>query len=370
MRRVNNTVAIKASKARGVIYMRLVRLCIVVSMAKSPLVHPPGKMPSFEQEPDPLIPATIIGEGCYSEGLLQLIDWMLAPSIQNRPQNVTQVMSILEQASELEVPRNTEDPLSKQDVRSTMATVVVTEKDYQRASEKISIKQGDFSYSLETMQNIPKLWWVILSICILILIVINVGKNQPIDHRGELALTQTETSLQSRLQTKQNQRAHEEMKTQGQSILNNKQSLHLPRLQVNNPQYSASQKLINTLLSEAVNDIEQLRLTSPKGNNAFDKYQQVLRLDSGNVAVQQGYTLIVERYLQLAKNAQYRQEYARATRLINKARKVQPGSPKIYQAKRQLTLAQTKKEIPPVEQEKQWKPIGEISVFFKTIFTP
>ena len=37
-----------------------------------------------------------------------------------------------------------------------------------------------------------------------------------------------------------------------------------------------------TLIAEAAKDIQQLRLTSPKGNNAVEKYQHVLDLDPQN----------------------------------------------------------------------------------------
>ena len=310
------------------------------------------------------------GEGNYSEKLLQLIDWMLAPAIQNRPQNVAQVMSILEQGSEVKVPGNTEASVPKQEVRSTMATVVVTEKSNQKTNEKISNKHEDFLYQFETIQNIPILWLIITSICILILVVINIGKKQPMQPMAELTLTPIEAAGQELLLNKQSQskRALEELERQDQPKQPSNPSQQVASLYAVSAQHTLDQQFINTLLTQAATDIQQLRLTSPKGNNAFDKYQQVLQLDPENQAVQQGYTIIVETYLQLAKNAQYKQDYARATRLINKARKVQSGNPKIYLAKEQLKLAQANEQAELVKTKKQWQPLGEISDFFKTIF--
>jgi len=42
-------------------------------------------------DPDPLIPAVVVGEDRYSNQLLLAIDWMLRPNIADRPQNVNEI---------------------------------------------------------------------------------------------------------------------------------------------------------------------------------------------------------------------------------------------------------------------------------------
>jgi serine/threonine protein phosphatase PrpC len=57
---------------------------------------------------------------------------------------------------------------------------------------------------------------------------------------------------------------------------------------------------IEELLVQAEQDIEKSRLASPPGENAFDKYNEVLRLDPNNGAARQGIERIGRKYIALA----------------------------------------------------------------------
>jgi len=69
----------------------------------------------FEQEADPLVSAVTIGKDQYSVDFLQLIDWMLAPAIKNRPQNAELVLKKL----------GNSPPIVEEEVRSTTVTKVI-----------------------------------------------------------------------------------------------------------------------------------------------------------------------------------------------------------------------------------------------------
>ena len=60
---------------------------------------------------------------------------------------------------------------------------------------------------------------------------------------------------------------------------------------------------IERLLAAAATDVELLRLTTPAGSNALEKYREVLSLDPENKTALRGLENIVDRYLQLAERA-------------------------------------------------------------------
>lgn len=97
-----------------------------------------------------------------------------------------------------------------------------------------------------------------------------------------------------------------------------------------------NQQKIAELLSLAEKDFKELRLTSPKDNNAFDKYLAVLKLDEENEAAKQGIQAIADRYISLAYRAMDKNELDQAKNYLRKARSIQPDSNKIVAAQQEL----------------------------------
>jgi len=95
---------------------------------------------------------------------------------------------------------------------------------------------------------------------------------------------------------------------------------------------------IQTLLSGAQEDINTLRLTSPEGNNALEKYQKILELDSENTESRQGIQNIVDKYIALAKQAANNGEYDKAIANLDKADKILPDSEKIKTVREEIGL--------------------------------
>jgi len=81
------------------------------------------------------------------------------------------------------------------------------------------------------------------------------------------------------------------------------------------------QQQISRLLSQAKQDINALRLSEPKKNNAYYRYQQVLALQPNNQQAQQGLATIAEAYYQLA---QQQQNTRKAQHFIDKGLSVVP----------------------------------------------
>jgi len=96
------------------------------------------------------------------------------------------------------------------------------------------------------------------------------------------------------------------------------------------------QEQIDELHRLAKADIEALRLTSPKDNNAFDKYLAILKLDENNEAAQQGIVAISDKYVTLAYGAMAAGKLGHAESYLNKAAVIVPDSAKIAVANRAL----------------------------------
>ena len=96
------------------------------------------------------------------------------------------------------------------------------------------------------------------------------------------------------------------------------------------------------LLNEAQKDIDGLRLSTPQGNNALEKYREVLSMDPDNEAAKRGIGKIAGAYAKLAKESANRKDYDRAQFYIDKALSVAPRSKQLRKARDKLEQARRK----------------------------
>ena len=104
---------------------------------------------------------------------------------------------------------------------------------------------------------------------------------------------------------------------------------------------------VAALLSAAAADLDATRLTSPAGNNALDKYDEVLRLDPDNREAVVGRERIVDRYLELAASAAEAGRITKANEFLDRAEAVTPGVERIGAARAALTA---RVAAPPAEE--------------------
>ncbi len=109
---------------------------------------------------------------------------------------------------------------------------------------------------------------------------------------------------------------------------------------------------VTQLLAAADEDLKALRLTSPKNENAFDKFLAVLKLDPGNEQAEKGIRAVASRYVQLAYSAIRKNQLDQAESYIKKALVIVPENDEIAAAKQALKnkqeeLATTSKESRP-----------------------
>jgi hypothetical protein len=90
---------------------------------------------------------------------------------------------------------------------------------------------------------------------------------------------------------------------------------------------------ITELLKAADADIAALRLTSPRGRNAVDKYRQVLGLEAGNAKALAGLDSVVAKYIGLAEKSSSR---LRKKSYLDRADAVVPGSEAVEAARERL----------------------------------
>lgn len=110
------------------------------------------------------------------------------------------------------------------------------------------------------------------------------------------------------------------------------------------------QERIRELLSDAREDIDALRLTSPKDDNAFDKYLAVLELDENNAEAKLGIEAISDKYVALAYGAMESNKFANADSYLRKASAITPGSQKIATAREALQTRISEQEATGADQ--------------------
>ncbi|MGH8120219.1 MAG: hypothetical protein ACRESK_06350, partial [Gammaproteobacteria bacterium] len=101
-------------------------------------------------------------------------------------------------------------------------------------------------------------------------------------------------------------------------------------------QVEVSPSEVEKLLAAAQDDLAANRLTTPAGNNAVEKYRQVLELEPGNREAVQGLDTVVTRYLRLMDNALDGGKISAAQNYFDKATGINPYHPDIPAARSRL----------------------------------
>ena len=106
---------------------------------------------------------------------------------------------------------------------------------------------------------------------------------------------------------------------------------------------------VTRLLAAAEADITARRLTRPAGNNAWEKYQQVLSLSPAHPAAIVGMARVIGRYLALFDEAFAQGEFEQAAAYLERIRELNPDSPELADGERRLAAARQRQ----AEQERQ-----------------
>ena len=107
------------------------------------------------------------------------------------------------------------------------------------------------------------------------------------------------------------------------------------------------------LLAAAEADIEARRLTSPVGNNAWEKYQRVLGLSPAHPEAMAGMERVIGSYLELFGAALEQEDFEQAESYLTRIRDLHPDSPALQAGRQRLDAASAAREERLAEQERQ-----------------
>ena len=105
------------------------------------------------------------------------------------------------------------------------------------------------------------------------------------------------------------------------------------------PVLSAEEAEVARLLAAAAADLKARRLTSPVGNNAWEKYQEVLKLDSGNPEAVAGMEQVIGSYMELFGTAVEQEAFGKADGYLSRIRDLHPDSPVLEAGEQRLEAA-------------------------------
>lgn len=114
------------------------------------------------------------------------------------------------------------------------------------------------------------------------------------------------------------------------------------------------QQEIDALLKRADEDIKAMRLTSPKGNNALEKFNRVLTLDTDNETASDGINRVIDKYITIFDNSLSAKDFDRANSYLGRIRNIHPDSPVLIEGETRLeTAKQTEQDRQLEEQRKE-----------------
>ena len=103
--------------------------------------------------------------------------------------------------------------------------------------------------------------------------------------------------------------------------------------------HAVNQDEVARLLAAAEMDLKARRLTSPAGNNAWERYQEVLKLDSSNPEAVAGMERVIESYMELFGTALEQEDFEQADTYLYRIHALHPDSPILLAGKQRLALA-------------------------------
>ena len=119
------------------------------------------------------------------------------------------------------------------------------------------------------------------------------------------------------------------------------------------PATPAKEDEVIRLLAAAEADLKARRLTSPVGNNAWERYQDVLKLDSSNSEAVRGMERVIESYMELFGAAVEQEDFEQASSYLDRIRDLHPDSPSLLTGTQSLEVARQARAARLTEQEQQ-----------------
>ncbi|MCZ6803290.1 MAG: hypothetical protein O7D86_04980 [Proteobacteria bacterium] len=251
---------------------------------------------------DTFVTASEINPEGYSPSLLSAIDHALAFKPDDRPQSITEWQSEIDRSvyvdqSEIETivdPDHLKHNFDAADELAIEKTEILSRKDEIPIKKKSSLFRRIIKYAL--------IGFTIL----FVLALLDNGNKEDADEVDEAVMTDDVPIV--------DQHALVEIEYDQVDFISD----------IPGEQESAEQ-----LLHQAGLDIRTLRLSKPEGNNAVEKYLQILELDPGNVDAQDGLFNVASEYLKLTENSIHNKNLEKAGQYLELAKEISPDHPDI-----------------------------------------
>ena len=279
---------------------------------------------------DPLIPITEAARGKATDSFISAIDWSLRVEEADRPQGVRVWRSAL---------------LGEDDVPEPVTPSTPTQTQQAPVPKKTQMRTTSWLLATGILLFIGAgAWWGIQEYPRLFgqgsLDTPVVAKREvPVEMPGEItqeAVTeQTREALASAEETLPSDKAEAEQPTPKE------------------PALSPEEAEVDRLLAAAEADLKERRLTSPAGNNAWDRYQQVLEIDPANPDAIRGMERVIDSYMELFGSAVEQEDFDQANSYLERIRDLHPDSPSLLEGKKQLEEAKQGHADRLAEQERQ-----------------
>jgi len=253
----------------------------------------------LDNSPDPLTPAVEIGAGKYSREFLEAIDAGLHFDIQDRPQDVAEWRGMFPEGGQL--------PDMQGASNANLAWAEWESRQSAKSPSQLTGLRGEPKGDAKARgRSVPRVVWLAATAAILL------GATAALYLVEELA---------------------------------EPEQAPIVRI-VGLAPSSARDDEIGVLLRDAAQDMDALRLTSPAGENAFERYQHVLAIEPENEDAQRGLEVIVIRYVTLANTAMSNGDLKKAERYLDSASGVLPEDKGIALARNMLNAATESKPAP------------------------
>ena len=279
-----------------------------------------------------LLPAVEAGKGRYSPKLLEAIDWAMAVDEEARPQSVDAWRQALAGGSRRKSsPKSVRKPAA-QPARGT--TTARTGMSWSSIALTLVIVALVGAGGWWGWQTYPELFGQ------------GGGDTSKMAEQGVPADMPGETPQET------------ETRETGKALASTEQTpppvnQAIEQSTSKEPALSAEEAEVVRLLAAAEADLKARRLTSPVGNNAWEKYQQVLRLSPAHLEATAGVERLIGSYMELFGAAVEQEEFEQAATYLSRIRDLHPDSPALLTGQKQLEDAKRARAARLAEIERQ-----------------
>ena len=267
-----------------------------------------------------LLPAVEAGKGKYNPKLLEAIDWAMEVNEHDRPQSVDAWREALAGGSRRKSPAKT---VRKPTIKPTRGTT----------PERIGIH------------------WSSVALTVVIVVLVGAGVWQGLRFYQGMpgdGLDEAVTTVGSQVDIQTEPQAGTESDTRTEQTPADTESDSVAETVL-----PTEDDEVTHLLAAAEADLKARRLTSPAGNNAWEKYQQVLSLSPSRPEAIAGIERVMGSYMELFGLAIEQEDFDKASDYLGRISELHPDSPLLEEGMRRIESAKQARAARLAEQQRQ-----------------